>query len=291
MKGVKTFIRDSLHSMEDYIKAVSTPSLEQFKTSLPPSADEHDRICALNALRERKSTMPTLHREALLFLPHLLDVPRHLAMLTSAVVRSTKYQRSKDQTRYSEALCLFIRSCLEVESTAIKFVGHLRPRSHSTRSMSASQANALHQQTYSQVDLIQGRTTSADQPTRKAEKRRLTVKTSRPTTAPSTPDTDSPWENYLEFNAANPPSAPSPPEDSSARYSSGSGSAKTQLTLTATNTRRSDSLDTAEGDAGRERLPTSRGRVEYEGDVSYSPDTLDDNRRRRRFLPGFLTKR
>lgn len=285
MKGAKTFIRDSLHAMEDYFKAVSTPSSEHFKSLSPSNPDEHDRICAMNALRERKSTMPTLHREALLFLPHLLDVPRHLAMLTSAVVRSTKYQRAKGSSRYSESLWLFTRSCAEAESTALKYVSQLRPR-HTTRSISVTHASSPHPQTLSQVDSFQSNSTGSDQTTKRNEKKRLTVKTTRPTTVPSTSDTDSPWENYLEYNAANPPLVSSPTGESIARHSSGSGSAQTQLTRTATSTRQTGSLD---NDGGPERV--ARGKAEDEGDFVCSPDALDDNKKRRRFLPGFLTKR
>ena len=109
--SVKKFVEDRIHAMIDYINEVSTPLPSHDNVSLHASADKHDRIQAMNALRERKSAMPTLHKEALLFLPHLLDIPKHLAILTSAVVRGTRQHRARSPQGTNELLETFTKSC------------------------------------------------------------------------------------------------------------------------------------------------------------------------------------
>ncbi|EJD03956.1 GTPase activating protein [Fomitiporia mediterranea MF3/22] len=287
MRGLKDFMQASLPAMIDYIKEVSTPSSERFQSRLPSHVDKHDRICVMNALHERKPDMPTLHREALLFLPHLLDIPRHLAVLTSAVVRNmrdTKYQRNKVPSQYSNSLWHFTRCCLEVENVALKCVSQLRPRIHGARSQSAP-LNPPYHQVHSQVDSPHG--APVDSP-RRAGKTRLNTNLPRPATAPSTPDTEAPFATYMEYTANLPSSPASPVAENLLRYSSGSESVQTQSTLTPREGGTPKDKDRPEGNGSRLR---SGGKVEDEADTFCVPDTADDTKKRKRFLRGFLTKR
>ncbi|KAH8120325.1 GTPase activating protein [Phellopilus nigrolimitatus] len=306
MRGVKIFLKDSLPAMIDYIKEVSTPSPEQFRDCSPTSADKHDRIQVMNALRERKPTMPTLHREALLFLPHLLDIPKHLAILTSAVVRSTKYQRGRGPDNLSEPLGSFTRSCLEVEGVALRCVTQLgRPRKHGNRSQSFAHTNSSHHQTFSQAGSSQISPGGPDDNTLYTGKKRMTLRAGRPSTAPSTPDSDrqGSWRNW-DNSVDDSPLPSSPVLESMPRTSSGSGHA--YLPSSSLNAKRSTSLDKAksseENSRNRRRpLVSDDTRVgtldptflpaEDASDSVATTDASDDGKKRKRFLPGFLTKR
>src|ERR1700744_1149782 len=88
MRGVKSFLVDRLPEMFEYILVVSTPRPEE-----PPqtqSEEAHVRSRAVRALHERKKSMPELHRETIPHLPHFLDIPRHLAIITSSVSRYSR---------------------------------------------------------------------------------------------------------------------------------------------------------------------------------------------------------
>ncbi|RPD82540.1 Rho GTPase activation protein [Lentinus tigrinus ALCF2SS1-7] len=136
MRGVKDFLTNSLQAMIDYIFVVSTPEPgTAVKGPLTPlSSDKHERLRIMNALRHRSAIAPVLHREAIPLLPYLLDIPRHLAVVTSVVVRYSRtqnFQPSKqgsipDDKHFAE----FCTRCLEVEEQALFRVSKLaaRPR-------------------------------------------------------------------------------------------------------------------------------------------------------------------
>ncbi|KAL5534237.1 hypothetical protein ACEPAG_699 [Sanghuangporus baumii] len=277
MRGVKIFLQNSLSAMIDYINVVSVPNPEQFKISSPTNTDKHDRICVMNALRERKSTMPTLHREALLFLPYLLDIPKHLAVLTSAVVRNARYQRSRGLSQTNESLRQFTKCCLEVENVALKYVSQLRPRTHGVRSQTITYVNSAHQAPASGTS-SQG--LSLNEGSKRTGKRRLTARMPRASSPPSTPDIVSVSNTHLESNSNSPPLPSSPADEVIPRNSLGAGSARTQLTLTATRTRQSISLD---GDETR--------RAGDEGISTHTSEAPDETKKRKGFFRGFLTKR
>jgi len=69
-------------------------------------------------------------REAVPLLPHLLDVPRHLAVVTSAVIRASKgkQNRRKPSETVDMQLEAFIAGCFEVEETALHRVSQLASR-------------------------------------------------------------------------------------------------------------------------------------------------------------------
>ncbi|KAF9526482.1 Rho GTPase activation protein [Crepidotus variabilis] len=129
--GMQEFHNDSLPAMMDYIHVVSTPLAEASNTSF--GSDErsrHDRINVVNALRTRTRRMTVLDRESIPVLPHLIDVPRHLAIVTSAVIRNSRElnpqpsnpQSTKTIPQHIEDFCA---KCFFVEEEALQRVSQL----------------------------------------------------------------------------------------------------------------------------------------------------------------------
>jgi len=130
MRGVREFLKESLPAMIDYILVVSTPVPDPYSPYQGATADSHDRLNVVNALRQRGTTMPVLDREAIPLLPHLLDVPRHLAEVTSAVIRTSKAQQHMHNPSELEdgQLDEFIAKCVEVEELALQRISSLAAR-------------------------------------------------------------------------------------------------------------------------------------------------------------------
>jgi len=82
MRGVKDFLRDSLPAMVDYLIVVSTPIGDPYSFNPEEAVNRHNRLNVVNSLRQRANAMSILDREAISVTPHLLDVPRHLAIIT-----------------------------------------------------------------------------------------------------------------------------------------------------------------------------------------------------------------
>ncbi|EJF66706.1 Rho GTPase activation protein [Dichomitus squalens LYAD-421 SS1] len=135
MRGVKDFLTGSLQAMIDYIVVVSTPEPggKGPPTPLSLSSDKHERLRIMNALRHRIATAPVLYREAIPLLPHLLDIPRHLAVVTSVVVRYSRTQNvqpSRQPNPEDKYFLDFCARCIEVEEQALFRVSKLaaKPR-------------------------------------------------------------------------------------------------------------------------------------------------------------------
>jgi hypothetical protein len=132
MSGISDFVKDSRTAMIDYLLVVSTPTEDDDSTLQGTTADDHDRHHLLGSLLQRVEVMPVLDREALPALPNLLDVPRDLAIIASAVVcsRSSKdeIQRLSSEDGPDQLINEFVRRCLEVEEEAARRVGHLAKR-------------------------------------------------------------------------------------------------------------------------------------------------------------------
>jgi hypothetical protein len=123
MRGVKSFLEERLPEMLDYILVVSTPGSEESSQSL--SEEAHVRNRAIRALNERKKVMPELQRESIPSLPHFLDIPRHLAIITSAI---TRYSRDSSVPQ-DPAIADLCNRCRDVEQQALYRVSrHLAPR-------------------------------------------------------------------------------------------------------------------------------------------------------------------
>jgi len=116
MRGVKTFLEERLPEMLDYILTVSTPGPEE--SSQPLSEEAHDRSRAVRALHERKQAMIELQRDSIPHEQHFLDVPRHLAIITSATVRQTRNASPPEDP----ALADFCNQCRDVERQALRYV-------------------------------------------------------------------------------------------------------------------------------------------------------------------------
>lgn len=114
MRGVKSFLEEKLPEMLDYIHVVSTPGPEE---SSQPSSEAHVRSRAVRALHDRKRTMPELQRELIPHEQHFLDIPRHLAIITSSIVRHARNVSPEDP----EITDLYNR-CRDVERHALYYV-------------------------------------------------------------------------------------------------------------------------------------------------------------------------
>jgi hypothetical protein len=114
MRGVKSFLEEKLPEMLDYILVVSTPGPEE---SSQPSSEAHVRSRAVRALHDRKRSMPDLQRELIPHDQHFLDIPRHLAIVTSSIVRHSRNVDPEDP----EIADLYNR-CRDVERHALYYV-------------------------------------------------------------------------------------------------------------------------------------------------------------------------
>lgn len=187
MRGVKDFLRDSVPAMIDYILVVSTPTSDYTPTT-GAASDRHDRLHVVNYLRQRASAMPVLDREAVPILPHLLDIPRHLAIITSAVIRNSRDFQARPMPRDTtegplDELCA---KCFDVEEHALLRVSQLATKISSDRQQSPSAT--LTQILNTNSSPIPSSQSSL--PGSSAERRRPR-KSSRPSTAPSPSESNS----------------------------------------------------------------------------------------------------
>lgn len=189
MKGVQTFLKDRLLAMTDYIAVVSTPTTESFLSSSQLSdAERHERLHIVNALHQRKKVMTSLDREAIPNLPHLLDVPKHLAIITSAVIRSSRELSSLPRTGDDTDLYVdeFCSRCFEVEEEALERVSQLATRLKSddgTKLRTHAASDPGHE------SLSSSQITTTMSSSRVSPRQR---KMSRPTTAPAPSGSTSP---------------------------------------------------------------------------------------------------
>ncbi|TFK41156.1 Rho GTPase activation protein [Crucibulum laeve] len=128
MAGIREFLRETLPAMKDYILVVSAP--DSFSSAQHGGLDRHDRLNIAHSLRQRALTMPMLDRESIPLLPHVLDIPRHLATITSAVIRHSRDFRARPKVygsndKFLEELCL---QSLAVEEQALQRVSQLATR-------------------------------------------------------------------------------------------------------------------------------------------------------------------
>ncbi|KDR84991.1 hypothetical protein GALMADRAFT_233525 [Galerina marginata CBS 339.88] len=186
MRGVQDFLKDSLPAMIDYIAVVSTP-INETPSSLGDEMDRHDRINVVNALRQRTKNMTVLDRESVPILPHLLDVPKHLAIITSAVIRGSRELSARPRTGDDTDLAVdeFCSKCFEVEEEALLRVSQLatklasESRRPSVADLSADSTALNEEMPRSPISEVTSTVISTSaRPTRQR-------KSSRPSTAPS----------------------------------------------------------------------------------------------------------
>lgn len=114
MRGIKSFLEERLSEMLDYILAVSTPGPED---SPQLHSETHVRSRAVRALHDRKRAMSDLEKELIPHEQHFLDIPRHLAIITSAIVR-----HSRDVPPEDPAIAGLYNRCRDVERHALYYV-------------------------------------------------------------------------------------------------------------------------------------------------------------------------
>ncbi|KAH9486933.1 putative Ras GTPase-activating-like protein ngap [Psilocybe cubensis] len=127
MKRVQGFLEESVPVMIDYLHAVSTPVEGTPSSMLGDAMNRHDRLNVVNALRHRTKKMKVLDKEAVPILPHLLDIPKHLAIITSAVIRGSRDLnfRPRIGDEIDHAIDEFCSKCFEVEEEALLRVSQL----------------------------------------------------------------------------------------------------------------------------------------------------------------------
>lgn len=144
MRGARDFLVNSRQAMIDYLFVISTSTPDKFPTPGSPDgpdSDRKERTQVIESLRFRGANMPLLNREAIPLLPHLLDVPRHLAVISSAIVRRSNEVLAKNQadgTPVDPDLHDFVNKCLEIEQQALKRVSNLAAHTREQRKRKAS---------------------------------------------------------------------------------------------------------------------------------------------------------
>ncbi|EAU93112.2 GTPase activating protein [Coprinopsis cinerea okayama7 len=207
MRGIKDFLANSLSAMVDYIAAVSGP-IDEHQANHSNREHRHGRLRIANGLRERRATMAVLDREAIPTLPHLLDVPRHLAVITSAVIRSCRDPSihpglSGDDSVQLEEFCT---RCAEVEEQALFRVTQLASKLSIRR---PSLPNV-----HSPNSALPGLTSPVQtQPSKPRYNHRQTKSAARPSTAPSS-GSNTPRQGWNEIPPPNSPVARSKHGDS-----------------------------------------------------------------------------
>ncbi|KAH9178719.1 Rho GTPase activation protein [Lactarius sanguifluus] len=177
MRGVKSFLEERLPEMFEYILVVSTPGPEESPQT--QSEDAQVGCRAVRALHERKKSMSDLQREIIPHLPHFLDVPRHLAIITSSVSR---YSRNSPPPQDPMLADLFSQ-CQDVEQQALSDVSrqiapHVGGRPATTHSLASSEPSLP-----SAISSYE--TIAAPQPLSLGNSSRMPSSYSRPKTAPS----------------------------------------------------------------------------------------------------------
>jgi len=127
MRRVKDFLNENLPAMVDYILIVSTPVPDPFSPHSGHPAHSLQRHNVVSSLHERGTTMPILERESIPLLPHVLDIPRDLACITSSVIRSarsadSKAKFSQGDNQHLSDLCA---QCFALEEQSLARVSQL----------------------------------------------------------------------------------------------------------------------------------------------------------------------
>ncbi|KAF8216242.1 Rho GTPase activation protein [Mycena galopus ATCC 62051] len=193
MRGVKDFLKDSMPAMIDYILVVSTPSKtsESDSYSQEDPSERHERLAVVNALRQRVSQMAVLSRESIP-MPLTPDVPKQLAIITSAVIRNSRdyHARAKPGDPSDRPVNDFCSRCFEVEEFALHRVSQLATRISSDRrraehSPSMSVSGSPVNPTQKKKRKSNGRPSTAPSPSDPSASRRLFSESTSP--GPSSP--------------------------------------------------------------------------------------------------------
>jgi hypothetical protein len=169
MRGVKNFLQENLPAMLDYIFVVSTSSeAASAAAAASGTAKNEQRSSIIGSLRRRSGSLPDLEREAIPSLPHLIDLPKHLAVISSAVIRNGKEYRLRSPTSNpaEKQLENFCARCFELEEGALKRVSQVASRK-SDLSSSPRMPNPLQAESSASSQAAAPPSTSADLRTEK----------------------------------------------------------------------------------------------------------------------------
>ncbi|KAG6899501.1 hypothetical protein C0993_009676 [Termitomyces sp. T159_Od127] len=114
--------------MIEYIVVVSTVDKDPYNHQV--SNNKREQFEIETYLRRRSLTMQVLDKEAIPRLPDLVDIPRHLAVITSAVIRhSVELQaRPKPYDPADQKLGEVCSKCMDVEEQALLRVSKLKAK-------------------------------------------------------------------------------------------------------------------------------------------------------------------
>lgn len=179
MRGVQDFLKDSLPAMIDYITVISSPVDDA--SNLAYDANQLDRLDAVNILHQRSQRMTVLEKESIPVLPHLLDIPKHLAIVKSAIIRNYTSRRKTNNDSRDFTVEEFCSACREVEGEALRRVSQL----------ASKLAESKHVMEETPLPLL-----TNYQPSRRRE--------SFPSTAPSPSESNSPIDRQMSFGGNSP---------------------------------------------------------------------------------------
>lgn len=131
MYGAMQFLQDSLPAMLEYIAAVSTSSVP---THSPHDTSRLARVGVATSMQQRATRMPLLDCQSVP-VPPCPDIPRNLAVISSAVIRYSRPFLSRARNgelgdRYMGEMCSI---CLDIEEKALKKVNELASKLSSER--------------------------------------------------------------------------------------------------------------------------------------------------------------
>ena len=140
MRAVKDFLVSNSPKMHEYLDAVSSKGSQSAEgvRSLS-SAQRHERKRLTHVVRHRGRSAPTLNREAIPSLPQMIDLPKHLAVVTSIVVRHTRRTLpTRTGAPADRVFDEFCQKCLEVEEQALTRVSQLASHGKARRKLSST---------------------------------------------------------------------------------------------------------------------------------------------------------
>lgn len=126
---IQQWAERNMDNMINYLVVVSTDAQ---LTQNPPSADKEIKDKAVKAravLNARTHNLPTLRRESIPLLPHLFDIPKDLAIISSFFVRHARklgWPRTRTNMTPFDELC---HRCTRLEELALSRVSRCAPRS------------------------------------------------------------------------------------------------------------------------------------------------------------------
>lgn len=167
--------------MVNYLSFVSTdPSEIPQSPQTTSAAGGRSRLRVHHGFYSKKASLPLLYRESIPELPQMLDLGRHLAILTSVVVRHTRLHLPARIGAPSEhEFDAFCQTCLQVEEMALMRVSKMAGRSR------AGSTKDIHSPISYKSPPMSPFVASPREPRTPSRERGLLRKNRRPTTAPS----------------------------------------------------------------------------------------------------------